>query len=278
MLLFKTSRPRRSRHDMLLGAITALNAGLVNVCSVMAFFAFSSNITGHVAIFTEEISKGHWYQVSVVVAWMFAFLFGAFLSKFAAVTLEAHRQWLGQAAAHLLQVALLAGVAYYGHHHYAETLSESEVLVGVLLLTMGLQNSSVASASDGSVKTTHLTGLFTDLGTELAMLTQARHRADRGVVLKFTLHGLILARLHRGRLAGRLSLSTRRLPHALCRLRAAGTRARARPGHAGRGAGRWSRGARTGLESCPRALVVTLICPFFWVVCVPIWPLSTKRV
>lgn len=193
MMLLKTTAPRKGHHDLMLGSITAINAGLVNVCSVMAFFAFSTNITGHVAIFAEEISKGHWYQVSVVVGWMLAFLFGAFFATLAAVALPPHRRWLGQSVAHLLQIFLLAAVAHYGRWHYKETLFESEALVGMLLFTMGLQNGGVAHASDGMVKTTHLTGLFTDLGGEIAMLTRARHRADRAVRFKFVLHVLILA-------------------------------------------------------------------------------------
>jgi uncharacterized membrane protein YoaK (UPF0700 family) len=39
-----------------------------------------------------------------------------------------------------------------------------------LLFAMGLQNSLVTTISSASVRTTHLTGLFTDLGIELSQL------------------------------------------------------------------------------------------------------------
>ena len=39
-----------------------------------------------------------------------------------------------------------------------------------LLFAMGLQNALVTSLSNAVVRTTHLTGLFTDLGTELSQL------------------------------------------------------------------------------------------------------------
>src|SRR5690606_30163283 len=39
-----------------------------------------------------------------------------------------------------------------------------------LLFAMGLQNSMVTKISNATVRTTHLTGLFTDLGIELSQL------------------------------------------------------------------------------------------------------------
>ena len=39
-----------------------------------------------------------------------------------------------------------------------------------LLFAMGLQNSLVTKISNATVRTTHLTGLFTDLGIELSQL------------------------------------------------------------------------------------------------------------
>jgi len=44
------------------------------------------------------------------------------------------------------------------------------ILAFSLLFTMGLQNSLVTKISNATVRTTHLTGLFTDLGIELSQL------------------------------------------------------------------------------------------------------------
>jgi uncharacterized membrane protein YoaK (UPF0700 family) len=44
------------------------------------------------------------------------------------------------------------------------------IIAYTLLFAMGLQNSLVTRISDAIVRTTHLTGLFTDLGIELAQL------------------------------------------------------------------------------------------------------------
>ncbi len=193
MTLLSAIPSRRERHDHLLGASTALVAGLVNVCSVMAFFAFATNVTGHVAVFVEELVKGHHHQVTVVAIWLVSFLLGAGVSSFLAYEGKIRSGatlWtifpLG------LEMLVLAGIGYYGSASYAETLRETESMVGVLLFAMGLQNGLVATVTGGVVKTTHLTGLLTDLGIELALLMRPSERGSPALGFKLRLHAFIL--------------------------------------------------------------------------------------
>ncbi len=177
----------------MLGASTASVAGLVNVCSVMAFFAFASNVTGHVAIFAEELVKGHLHQITVVGVWLGLFLFGA-MTAHACAYQEQERapHWRRGAIPLVVEALLLAAVGYYGTTHYRETLKETEVLVGILLFAMGLQNGLVATVSGGVVKTTHLTGLMTDLGMEIAALLRPGDHKSETLRFKATLHAIIL--------------------------------------------------------------------------------------
>ena len=183
---------RTHRHDQWLGGMTAGVAGLVNVCCVMAFFAFASNVTGHVAVFIEELVKGHWHQVGVVGAWFGLFVLGAFHAHFCVASLDERAPLTGRAIPLLTVMLVLATVGFYGDIHYAETLSETERLVGLLLLSMGTLNGLVATVSGGSVKTTHLTGLSTDLGMELSMLVRGALRRNPTARQKLVLHVLVL--------------------------------------------------------------------------------------
>lgn len=202
MILLEVVQKRGPQHDLWLGGTTAIVAGFVNVCSVVAFFAFASNITGHVAIFAEEMVKGHWHQFSVVLAWVSSFIAGAFVANLCVGVLGHRFPRFARAVPLVIEVSLLAGVGYYGEYHYAETLTETEQLVGVLLFTMGLQNSMVATVSKGMVKTTHLTGLATDLGMEIASIVQSRNRDDAALRFKLKLHLLIFVCYCAGGLAG----------------------------------------------------------------------------
>ena len=192
MWLLQTSTRRTHDADLGLGASTAVVAGFVNVCSVMLFFAFSANVTGHAATLSEELVKANWYQAWVVLAWMAMFLLGAFVANLSVSRVGARNVVLGHGAPLLLQSLVLAAVGHYGQRHYQETLWETELLVGLLLLSMGLQNGTVASVSNSVVRTTHLTGLFTDLGMELSLLLRRAGRQDERLRFRFTLHASIL--------------------------------------------------------------------------------------
>jgi uncharacterized membrane protein YoaK (UPF0700 family) len=202
MMLLESLQRRGARQNLWLGGTTAMVAGLVNVCAVIAFFAFASNVTGYWAILAEETVKGYWHQVSVVLTWLLLFIFGAFVSNMLITSLRAHKPHLGQALPCALEISVLAFVGYYGHHHYMETLWETEILVGALLFAMGVQNGMVSGVSNNVVKTTHLTGLSTDLGMELALAAQPRYRRDAGLWFKLKLRFIILGGYVVGGLSG----------------------------------------------------------------------------
>lgn len=193
MWFLQPTNQRTAQDDLGLGTSTAAVAGFVNVCSVMTFFAFSSNVTGHVATFVEQLVRANWSEVATLFAWMVLFLLGAFVANTLVTRLTRYSVYASQSAPWVLQTTMLCAIAYYGHHHYQDTLWETELLVGALLFTMGLQNGTVVSVSNFVVRTTHLTGLFTDLAVELSMISQRQHRDDTKLRERLRLHGLILA-------------------------------------------------------------------------------------
>jgi len=73
-----------------------------------------------------------------------------------------------------IEIVLLVVVAI------ANPLSTNPILLACLLLfSMGLQNALVTRVSQSVVRTTHLTGLFTDLGIELSQLFFYRELGER---------------------------------------------------------------------------------------------------
>lgn len=184
-MLRKYNTYRKFRHNIQLGALTAFAAGMTNVISVIIFFAFTSNVTGHYAILAQEVAKGNWYQASIVLIWISLFLLGSFISNFSVINRKGkYGKYLSHALPLILEIACLLFVGIYFHNYYTESLKETEILVGVMLLAMGLQNGLTASISNGAVKTTHLTGLTTDLGILFSMLTKKRYRKEKQTVQK----------------------------------------------------------------------------------------------
>ena len=160
---------------------------MVNVASLILFFSFSSNVTGHYAILAEELSNGRWFQVVVVFFWIFLFLFGSFFSNIIVIHSRNQNQYVTHAIPLCIEIICLLTVGIYGAEMYEETLIETEFMVAILLFAMGVQNGLTASISNFSVKTTHLTGLTTDLGIHLSMMTRAKYRKDMAVIRKLRL-------------------------------------------------------------------------------------------
>lgn len=183
-MLRKYSNSRSLKDNIQLGVLTAISAGMVNVASLIVFFAFTSNVTGHFAILAAEIARGQWYQVAVVFSWILLFFLGAFLSNFIIINLNRKNPYVAHALPLVLELLCLLAVGTYGQYYYRETLTETEVLVALMLFAMGMQNGLTASISNFAVKTTHLTGLTTDLGILFSMFTQKEYRDNPELVGK----------------------------------------------------------------------------------------------
>ena len=144
-MLRKYNSYREHGDNIKLGVLTSFAAGMVNVVSVIAFFAFTSNVTGHYAILAQEIAKGNRYQAAVVLLWVVLFFLGSFTSNMLIIHLKKNKkQSLSHSVPLLLEIILLAGAAWYLQNHYTETLQETEIIIGLLMFAMGLQNALTA--------------------------------------------------------------------------------------------------------------------------------------
>ena len=191
-MLRRFSNSRTFSDNLRLGIFTAIIAGMVNVASVVLFYSFTSNLTGHFAILAQEIADGKWFQMFIVLFWIVLFFGGSFLSNFLVINANKKNAFLSHSIPMVLEILCFLGVGIYGQFFYQETLTETEILVSVLLFSMGLQNGLTASLSNFQVKTTHLTGLTTDLALHLSMLTKKKYRENQAVVEKTKLMTSIL--------------------------------------------------------------------------------------
>jgi uncharacterized membrane protein YoaK (UPF0700 family) len=181
-MLRKYSQHRSLNDNLKLGVLTAFVAGMVNVSSLLIFFSFTSNVTGYYAILASEIVKGNFYQVLIVLSWIFLFFFGGFISNLIVISLNNRNTYLAHSLPIVLEILCLIFVGVYGDFFYEETLRETEILVAIMLFAMGLQNGLTASISNFSVKTTHLTGATTDLGILFSMFTKKEFRKNKGII------------------------------------------------------------------------------------------------
>lgn len=183
-MLRKYSNSRSLSDNIQLGSLSAFSAGMVNIGSLLLFFSFTSNVTGHYAILAAEIVKGNYYQIAVVFSWIFIFFFGSFVSNMFVIHVNQKSSYLAHAIPLILEIICLLTVGVYGEYFYTETLVETEYLLALMLFAMGLQNGLTASISNFSVKTTHLTGTTTDLGILFSMFTKKEYRENEALIGK----------------------------------------------------------------------------------------------
>lgn len=156
-------------HNLRLATLLSFVAGIVNVTGVLSIQTLTTNVTGHFAYFAEEIMKRDYAAAITFFVFTIFFLFGAFTSNFLAELISRKHPNLSHVIPISLEMIILISVGIFG---IASELSsiEGKWIAFAMLFAMGIQNSLVTKISQSTVRTTHLTGLFTDLGIELSQL------------------------------------------------------------------------------------------------------------
>ena len=147
-------------------------AGMVNITGVLAVYTLTTNVTGHFAFFSEEFVLGDYELAITYVSYICAFLSGAILCGFLVELLIRHKPAISHAIPMGLEISILVFVSL------ATDTMTHQWAARALLFAMGLQNALVTKISRATVRTTHLTGLFTDLGIEISQLIFYRGKTE----------------------------------------------------------------------------------------------------
>ena len=144
-------------------------AGYTNIIAVLVCGHVASHVTGHASQLGQAAAGGDWNLVLFVGTILVAFFLGAVLS---ACATEIAR-WRGVRSVYVvpaaLELALLAVFAQLVRLHDPAQVESGAMLWWMTIvasIAMGLQNATITRISGGVVRTTHLTGVLTDLGLE----------------------------------------------------------------------------------------------------------------
>lgn len=166
---------RTIKHNLRIASLLSFVAGIVNVAGFLSVGRLTTNVTGHFAFLIDEVFKLNFLQGFVFLLYIFFFLLGSFISSFLVELIYKWNKNYVYVFPVLFESLLLVFVPFLG-----KLVNNSpDTLAFVLLFAMGLQNSLVTTISKSVVRTTHLTGLFTDLGIELSQLFFYRENEQR---------------------------------------------------------------------------------------------------
>jgi uncharacterized membrane protein YoaK (UPF0700 family) len=187
-----TGKGRTYVHNLNLAAILSGVAGIVNITGLLSLATLTTNVTGHFAYFSDVLVLKNYSKALTFLAYIFSFLSGAFLSSFLLEWGSRRKLRTSYLLPVSIEIIILISVGSLGLSSWKDNLPVPDFLACLLLLTMGLQNALVTHVSQSVVRTTHLTGIFTDLGIELSQLffyseAQQRQQLYKGISLKLAI-------------------------------------------------------------------------------------------
>ena len=199
---------RTTQANIRLGAFLAFVAGATNAGGFLAVGQYTSHMTGVLSSIADHLVLGQLTLAIAAGGAIVAFVGGAMTT--AILVNWGLRRRLHSAYGlplFLEAVALLVfGVAGSSIDHFAPLFIPLTVLL--LCFIMGLQNAVITKISRAEIRTTHVTGLVTDIGIELGKLLYINPRDAADPVLanrrKLRIHTLLVCCFFIGGLAGAL--------------------------------------------------------------------------
>jgi uncharacterized membrane protein YoaK (UPF0700 family) len=165
-----TGRNRTRRANRQLGAFLAFVAGAVNAGGFLAIKQYTSHMTGIVSSVADNLVLGNLLFVFSGLGALISFLLGAATTAIL-INWARHRKMHSEYALSLaLEAVLLLVFGFLGANLNAFMVVFFPATVIVLCYIMGLQNAIVTKISHAEIRTTHVTGLVTDIGIELGKL------------------------------------------------------------------------------------------------------------
>lgn len=165
--------------------ILAFQAGVVNIGGLMACHRYVSHVTGFATFFGYDIVEGQYAEALKILAVPMFFLFGAMISG----ELIDTRLRMGKMPRYyisfgsiffLIALVWLGGLAnLFGPFGGDLADPGSYSLLALLCLVCGIQNGTVTTVSRSVVRTTHLTGITTDLGIGIVRYLNRKRSSHR---------------------------------------------------------------------------------------------------
>jgi uncharacterized membrane protein YoaK (UPF0700 family) len=182
-----TARKRLAMTKLALSVLLPFCAGAINASAFSAVGSYISHITGHVTNISRDIILGQTENTLFEVMFVLCFFLGAIVCT---SFIFRARLWTRGRHVHALLIEAAVVCLYAFSPLYFQGESGRIVMTALLCLAMGIQNALVTQAFGAVLRTTHLTGMFTDLGIEVTRLAfwlrGARHNLDTAKVSIWT--------------------------------------------------------------------------------------------
>jgi uncharacterized membrane protein YoaK (UPF0700 family) len=175
-----TGHQRTQASNRHLGLVLAFVAGAINAGGFLAVAQYTSHMTGVVSSMADNLVLGAFDLALAGLGGLVSFVVGAACSAIM-INFSRRQKLQSEYALPLILEALF--LLLFGL--MGATLARLEGLfvpatIMLLCFIMGLQNAMVTKLSKAEIRTTHITGVVTDIGIELGKLVYWNQSCDLG--------------------------------------------------------------------------------------------------
>lgn len=207
-------RVRTQKSNRMLGALLAFVAGAINAGGFLAVQRYTSHMSGIISSISDDLVLGNFLLALSGLMSLIAFIAGAATTA-VMINWAKRRKLHSEFAASLtVEAALLLLFGLIGANLDAHPQSLLPTAVMLLCFIMGLQNAIVTKISKAEIRTTHMTGVVTDLGIELGRLFywNRSHQANQEAFVKadrekLKIHATVLTLFFIGGVVGALAFN-----------------------------------------------------------------------
>jgi uncharacterized membrane protein YoaK (UPF0700 family) len=195
VMLVRQGDARGEAVDQRLAGVLAGIAGAINTAAFAAVGFFSANMTGNVSLLSDHIATTNFQASAFFLAVIASFIGGSAASTLL-INFGNRQKCRAIYAYNILIEGLLLGILGAADP-YLPLADRGSVLILGLAFLMGLQNAVVTQISGARVRTTHVSGLATDIGIGLGMLfdtARGKPSTETGhhYVSRLRLHGVTI--------------------------------------------------------------------------------------
>ena len=165
-----TGKTRSKQANRQLGCMLAFIAGAVNAGGFLAVQHYTSHMTGIVSAMADQLVLGMYGLVLVGVSALLSFLLGAIASTLMVRHSRQRNLHSEYALPLVVEAGLLLCFGLLGSQISGFNGFYVSATVMLLSFIMGLQNAVITKLSNAEIRTTHITGVVTDIGIELGKL------------------------------------------------------------------------------------------------------------
>jgi uncharacterized membrane protein YoaK (UPF0700 family) len=200
-----TDVQRSHEANLRLGWVLSFVAGATNAGGFLAVGQYTSHMTGIVSSVADDVVLGHFGLAAAGLTCLMAFVLGAMCTAIMVNWGLRQRLHSSYSLPLMLESFALLVFGLFGAAIAAWSQLFMPITVLLLCFIMGLQNAVITKISKADIRTTHITGLVTDIGIELGKwvyinrldgsssvrANRERLRVQTGLVMGFLIGGLL---------------------------------------------------------------------------------------